>query len=110
MTIAASTPHAEARLAAAQEKLQHTGRDYVAVVKLAAGRQTVRLSVSDSKSVDDDSPLTSWEQLDLLGLRAFYQVRGTKKLFGSQQWQGRQPEFSLIRWERSSRDREAKTN
>lgn len=85
-------------------------RDYVATVKLAAGRQTVRLNVSDFKSVDDGSPLTSWGQLDLLGLRAFYEVRGTKKLLGSRQWQGPQPEFSLIRWERASAKREAKTN
>lgn len=80
-------------------------RDYVAVVKLAEGQQTLRLSVSDFKAVDDDSPLTSWEQLDLLGLRAYYEVRGTKKIFGSKQWQGTQPAFSLIRWKRDSAKR-----
>ena len=85
-------------------------RDYVAVVNLAPGQQTVRLNASDFQSVDNDSPLTSWGQLDLLGLRAFSEARETRKIFGTRQWQGPQPEFSLIRWERTSTKQEADTN
>lgn len=40
--------------------------------------------------------LSSWEEIDLLSFRAYYD-KG-KKLLGSKQWTGSQPEFQPMRW------------
>ena len=52
-------------------------RDYVAVAKLEGGDgwQAIRLRESACKGVQGDGVLTSWQQCDLLGLRAYYRSR-----------------------------------
>jgi len=76
-------------------------QEYLALVPLKGGEdwQSVKLSPSDFLTPDKQQPLTSWEQLDLLGLRAFYQQRGSDKIFGSNRWKGPQPRFQNMRWE-----------
>ncbi len=73
-------------------------RDVVAVVKLTGGErwQTVSLSPDDFKTVDGEQALSSWAQLDLLGLRAFYE--DGERLLGSKAWSGSQPAFRNLRW------------
>jgi len=59
----------------------------------------VTLSLPDFTTPDKQQPLESWQQVDLLGLRAFYQQRGSEKIFGSKRWKGPQPHFRNMRWE-----------
>ena len=76
-------------------------QEYLALVSLAGGDdwQRVTLSPSDFTTPDKQQPLESWQQVDLLGLRAFYQQRGSEKIFGSNRWKGPQPHFRNMRWE-----------
>jgi hypothetical protein len=76
-------------------------QEYLALVPLKGGDdwQSVKISPSDFLTPDKQQPLTSWEQVDLLGLRAFYQQRGSDKIFGSNRWKGPQPRFQNMRWE-----------
>jgi len=76
-------------------------QEYLALVPLVGGDdwQSVTLSPSDFTTPDKQQPLESWEQVDLLGLRAFYQQRGSKEIFGSNRWKGSQPRFRNMRWE-----------
>lgn len=77
-------------------------RDLVAVVPLKKGEQTIHLSPADFNDAKDESPLESWNQVDQLGFRAYYEVRGTKKRVGSDQWKGSQPVWKQLRWEPST--------
>lgn len=72
--------------------------EYAAVVKLTGGEdyQTVKLSPSDFHSLDGKASLTSWQNADLLSLRAYVEKNGT--LLGSKAWAGRQPQFRQLRW------------
>jgi dienelactone hydrolase len=76
-------------------------QEYLALVPLAGGDdwQSITLSPSDFTTPDKQQPLESWQQVDLLGLRAFYQQRGSEKIFGSNRWKGPQPRFRNMRWE-----------
>ena len=76
-------------------------QEYLALVPLVGGDdwQSVTLSPSDFTTPDKHQPLESWEQVDLLGLRAFYQQRGSEEIFGSNRWKGSQPRFRNMRWE-----------
>lgn len=75
--------------------------DFVAVVSLKGGDwDPVRLSPADFNSVSDGSPLTSWQQADLLGFRAYYNERREKAKFGSPRWSGKQPDLRSLRWEK----------
>ena len=75
--------------------------DFVAVVPLKGSDwESVSLAPGDFKSVDDGSPLKSWEQADLLGFRAYYNERRGKAKFGTTQWAGVQPKFRNLRWSR----------
>ena len=60
--------------------------------------QSIRLSPADFLTPDSHQPLESWQQLDLLGLRAFYQQRGSDKMFGPNRWKRPQPGFRSHRW------------
>jgi hypothetical protein len=77
-------------------------RDHVAVVDLAGGDrpQTVELSPADFTPVDGGEPLGGWEQLDLLGLAAYYRAKGseTETVYGTTQWAGPQPTLRQLRW------------
>lgn len=75
-------------------------RDYVAVVKLKGGDgwQPMRLRPSDFKAAEGGGLLTSWQHLDLLGLRAYYRSQRTTVLLGSVQWAGERPMFRNLRW------------
>jgi hypothetical protein len=73
-------------------------QEFVTVVKLQGGNelQTVRL-LPRQFTTESGEALTSWSQVDLLSLRAYWE-RG-ERLLGSKQWQGSQPVFSQLRWE-----------
>jgi dienelactone hydrolase len=72
-------------------------REWTAVVKLSGGNkaETFRLTPADFRASTGDT-LGSWEQLDLLSFRAYFEQDG--KLLGSKQWSGAQPVFRELRW------------
>ena len=69
----------------------------MAVVKLNGGRdsQTVSLEPAGFQTVDG-AALTSWKNVDVLSLRAYYD-KG-EKLLGSKNWAGSQPVFRKLWW------------
>lgn len=75
-------------------------QEFVAVVNLNAGKdtQTVSLETKDFKT-SDGVALTSWKNVDLLSLRAYYEKEG--KLLGSKSWAGGQPKFRKLWWQGS---------
>lgn len=75
-------------------------QDYVTVVDLAGGiqTQTVTLAPSDFKSADSEEKLSDWDEVDLLGMRGYYEVKGNGELVGSKEWRGPQPKFHDLRW------------
>ena len=73
--------------------------DFVAVVPLKGGKPTtISLSPADFTPASKGPPLTSWEQADLLGFRAYYGTRRREADFGSTRWAGKQPTLSNLRW------------
>jgi len=74
-------------------------QDLLAVVDLKGGDwQTIRLVTSDFKTVDGRQLLKSWDNVDDLGFRAYYDQGGKVRL-GSDRWSGPQPSFRDLRWE-----------
>ena len=73
-------------------------QEFVTVVKLngGVGTQTVSLSPGDFKTIDGEV-LTSWKNIDLLSLRAYYEKGG--KLLGSKSWAGGQPMIGKLWWQ-----------
>lgn len=73
-------------------------QEFVAVVKLNGGMdtQTVSLAPGDFKTIDGEV-LSSWRNIDLLSLRAYYE-KG-EKLLGSKSWAGGQPMFRKLWWQ-----------
>jgi hypothetical protein len=73
-------------------------QDFAAVVKLAGGDQwqTVSFSPDDFQAVDGQGVLSSWKDVDLLGLRAYCDSGGS--LLGSKAWAGSQPCLRNLRW------------
>lgn len=73
-------------------------QEFVKVVKLDGGdaTQSVSLEPKDFKA-DDGEALSSWKNIDLLSLRAYYD-KGDK-LIGSKSWAGPQPIFRKLRWQ-----------
>jgi hypothetical protein len=73
-------------------------QDFVAVVELAGGESshTVILFLSDFKSVKGKEVLRSWANVDVLGLRAYYDEGD--ELLGSKAWKGPQPKLRNLRW------------
>jgi hypothetical protein len=61
----------------------------------SAEPQTILLSTSDFVPTDDKGPLTSWAELDLLGLCGFH---GDEKPARSPAWDGPVPEFARVEW------------
>jgi hypothetical protein len=58
--------------------------------------QTVTLAPLDFKTLEGHS-LKSWEHLDQLGFRAYYD-EGGKVRVGGDRWSGVQPTFRNLRW------------
>lgn len=73
-------------------------REFAAVVKLHGGdaSQSVSLEPKDFQTGDGEA-LSSWEYVDLLSLRAYYE-KGDK-LVGGKSWAGPQPTFRKLRWQ-----------
>jgi dipeptidyl aminopeptidase/acylaminoacyl peptidase len=61
----------------------------------SAEPQTILLSTSDFVPTDDKGPLTSWAELDLLGLCGFH---ADEKPARSPAWDGPVPEFARVEW------------
>jgi hypothetical protein len=76
----------------------HRGKqqEFVAVVKLTGGEQTVSLSPQDFRQIDGEGSLSSWRNADILSFRAY--VEKGAKLIGSKSWVGPQPSFRNLRW------------
>jgi hypothetical protein len=72
-------------------------QEFVAVVKLDGGEhtQTVSMAPCDFKT-DDGQVLSSWKNVDVLSLRAYFE-KGDR-LLGSKSWVGSQPVFRSLRW------------
>jgi hypothetical protein len=73
-------------------------QEFVAVVKLNGGKdtQSVSLEPKDFKTSDGEA-LSSWKNVDLLSLRAYYEKDG--KLLGGKSWAGGQPKFRKLWWQ-----------
>ena len=61
-----------------------------------ADKQTVSLEPGDFKTIDGEG-LSSWKNVDLLSLRAYYDKGG--KMLGSKAWAGGQPKFRKLYWQ-----------
>ena len=72
-------------------------QEFVAVLKLGGGMdtQTVSLEPKDFETSEGEA-LSSWKNVDLLSLRAYYEKAG--KLLGSKSWSGAQPKFRSMWW------------
>ena len=70
-------------------------REYVALVKLAGGEESVVLEPEDFKA-SDGTALGSWKNIDLLSWRAYHDKSG--KVIGTKSWAGDQPVFRHLRW------------
>ncbi|MBP90207.1 MAG: hypothetical protein CMJ64_26445 [Planctomycetaceae bacterium] len=75
-------------------------QDFVSPFVLKGGDdwKTVTLSPSDFVTLDQASPLQSWQHLDLFGFRAYYEQRNGGSKVGSDAWMGPQPQFRNLRW------------
>lgn len=73
-------------------------QEFVAVVKLKGGKDTQTVSLERK---DFGEGLTSWKNVDLLSLRAYFDKGG--KLLGSKSWAGGQPKFRNLRWQGDDR-------
>jgi len=73
-------------------------QEFVAVVKLNGGTdsQKVSLDLGDFKTIDGEA-LSTWKNVDLLSLRAYYDKGG--KSLGSKAWAGGQPKFRKLYWQ-----------
>jgi acetyl esterase/lipase len=65
----------------------------------APASQTVVLSAADFKNTADGVPLKSWNELDVLGVCAYYQERG-QPAGPVRPWRGPLPEFQRLEWQR----------
>ena len=61
--------------------------------------QTIALSLADFKDADGNT-LTSWSQLDQLGLCASYEEKARGERPQPAQWNGNFPAFHRIEWRR----------
>lgn len=72
-------------------------QEFVAVVTLSGGKsETISLSPGDFTTTTGEK-LSSWKNVDLLSLRAYFEKDG--KLLGSKSWQGSQPDFKKLWWQ-----------
>ena len=72
-------------------------QEFVAVVKLSGGKsETISLTPDDFTTTTGEK-LSSWKNVDLLSLRAYFEKDG--RLIGSKSWKGPQPEFKKLWWQ-----------
>jgi hypothetical protein len=72
-------------------------QEFVAVVKLSGGKpETISLTPDDFATTTGEK-LSSWENVDLLSFRAYFEKDG--KLLGNKNWQRAQPEFKTLYWQ-----------
>lgn len=71
-------------------------QEFVAVVKLNGGKPETISLTPDAFSTTTGEKLSSWKNVDLLSLRAYFEKDG--KLLGSNSWRGPQPEFKKLWW------------
>ena len=73
-------------------------QEFVAVVNLngGAGTQSVSLDPADFKTIDGEA-MSSWKNVDLLSVRAYYEQAGT--MLGSKNWAGGQPKLQKLWWQ-----------
>jgi len=71
-------------------------------VKLNGGTdsQNVSLATGEFKTIDGEA-LSSWKNVDLLNLRAYFDKGG--KSLGSKAWAGGQPKFRKLWWQGDDR-------
>ncbi|MEQ8790842.1 MAG: acetylxylan esterase [Pirellulaceae bacterium] len=71
-------------------------QEFVAVVNLTGGEsETASLTPGDFRTTEAEK-LSSWQNIDLLSLRAYYEKSDT--LLGSKSWTGPQPTFHKLSW------------
>lgn len=72
-------------------------QEYIAIVHLNGGSkvESLSLTLKDFQNLRGES-LSSWENIDLLSFRAYYEQDG--KLFGKRTWAGNQPVFLKLQW------------
>ena len=77
-------------------------QEFVAVVLLSGGNdtQTIALEPKDFKTGDGEA-LSSWKNVDLLSLRAYYETGS--QLLGSKGWTGDPPKFRKLWWQGDDR-------
>jgi len=73
-------------------------QEFVALVNLTGGKdiQSIRLDPQDFQT-GDGQRLSSWSQVDLLSLRAYFERNG--QILGSKTWAGPQPVFKKLEWQ-----------
>ena len=77
-------------------------REFVAVAQLHGGGQWQSVALApEAFQTLDGQRLSSWKNIDLLTLRAYYESGGT--LLGTKNWAGTQPEFRRLWWQESDR-------
>jgi hypothetical protein len=64
---------------------------------LKGGQQTVKLGPESFRTVEGDKTLKSWENVDLLGFRAYHETKAKMRI-GSEKWVGPQPTFQKLYW------------
>lgn len=72
-------------------------QEFVAVVKLSGGKSEAISLTPDDFTTTTGEKLSSWENVDLLSLRAYFEKDG--KLIGSKSWAGKQPVFKKLWWQ-----------
>lgn len=73
-------------------------REFVAVRSLMGGQNSEAVSlVPDDFKSDSGETLSSWRNVDVLTLRAYYDQKD--KLLGSKNWRGPQPVFQKLCWQ-----------
>ena len=72
-------------------------KQFVAVVKLRGGEtEMISLTPNEFRTTEGEK-LSSWANIDLLSLRAYYENEGT--LLGSKSWAGARPVFRKLYWQ-----------
>jgi len=72
-------------------------QEFVAVVKLSGGKSEAISLSPDAFTTVTGEKLSSWKNVDLLSLRAYFEKNGT--LLGSNSWLGSQPKFKRLYWQ-----------
>ncbi|MEZ6038921.1 MAG: acetylxylan esterase [Planctomycetaceae bacterium] len=69
-------------------------QEFVAVIRLRGGKPETLSLLPDAFTATTGQKLSSWKNIDLLSLRAYFEKDG--KLFGSKSWKGQQPKVQRL--------------